>query len=174
MILMTSRLAMAMALLAAALVPQQCIAQYAYHSKSPFGPWEPIIIPTPPGVHLPPGAVWYGPHCKATAAAAPLDCGGNNPSPYVVDAEAGNMTGFAPGTVIIATTWSGNYSYDREAVRVRSAIVVGIAKNWSMPVELNPTSLFHLPHQNNWANFTNVYVQATHWLPCSLSNPCVL
>lgn len=107
------------------------LAQYAYHSKSPYGPWDPIMIATPPNVSWPPGAIWYGKHCNAAAAAKdggklnPLDCGGNNPSPYIIDSEAAVDTGFAAGTVVIATTWQGNYSYGGEAPRMRSAMVVG-------------------------------------------------
>jgi hypothetical protein len=152
------------------------LSQYAYHSKSPYGPWAPIKIKTPKGVNFPEGAIWFGPYCRYPSSNAsklmPLNCGGNNPSPYLVDSEASAMTGYSPGTVIIATTWSANYSYDGETMRRRGSIVVGIAKNWTMPVDLNPTSLFHLPLQNEWANFTNVSGQDV-WRGWGYEDPLV-
>lgn len=158
-------------------------AQYAYHSPSPYGPWAPIEVTTAENnVKLPPGDIWWGPHCnKASGGGAvdpakdALDCGGNstwpalalpsspgaplpvaprvdvivmpasltrlggnNPSPYIIDHEAAGMTGLGPGTVVIATTWAANYSYDGEPARPRGSITVGICKNWSSACDLNP------------------------------------
>lgn len=74
-------------------------AQYAYHSASPYGPWSPVRVATPNGVQLPPGDIWFGPHCQRTkgdpaAPINPLSCGGNNPSPYFVTHETAAATGF--------------------------------------------------------------------------------
>jgi hypothetical protein len=93
--------------------------QYAYHSASPHRPWVPITVATPvEGVALPAGDIWYGPHCQGaianSSAVNPLSCGGNKPSPYFIDREAAAATGFAPGTVVLATTWTANQSYDSE------------------------------------------------------------
>ena len=132
---------MLLALLAAALLPSVS-TQYAYHSPSPFGPWAPIQVSTGTlGLTLPPGDIWFGPHCakqRNSSALNPLACGGNNPSPYFIDHEAATATGFAPGTVVIATTWSANYSYDAEPPRARSSISVGVCKNWSSACDIHP------------------------------------
>jgi hypothetical protein len=74
-------------------------AQYAYHSASPYGPWSPVRVATPKGVNLPPGDIWFGPHCQRTGGDPsgpinPLSCGGNNPSPYFVTRETAAATGF--------------------------------------------------------------------------------
>jgi hypothetical protein len=126
-------------------------SQYAYHSKSPDGPWAPINVATgDPSVTLPPGDIWFGPNCQRKGNSStfdPLACGGNNPSPYFVDQEAAAATGFAAGTVIIATTWSANQSYDGEPQRTRSSISVGICKSWKDACDIHPQSLFHFPHQ---------------------------
>ena len=135
-------------------------SQYAYHSASPYGPWRPVEVATGiAGLTPPPGDIWYGPHCAAGKMANfssrdPLSCGGNNPSPYFIDHEVAAATGFAPGTVIIATTWSSNQSYDGEPSRRRSSISVGICRNWSSACDIHPQALFHFPHQNEWQNFS--------------------
>jgi hypothetical protein len=138
-------------------------SQYAYHSASPYGPWKPVQVVaagTAAGLTLPPGDIWYGPHCATKAANSssldPLSCGGNNPSPYFIDHEAAAATGFAPGTVIIGTTWSANQSYDGEPSRRRSSISVGICRNWSSACDIHPQTLFHFPHQNEWQNFSAI------------------
>eukprot|EP01052_Picozoa_sp_SAG31_P056380 SAG31_NODE_16112_length_722_cov_1.149278_2_plen_114_part_01 len=94
-----------------------------------------------------PALLRYGPNCQksqhGSPSSSPLSCGGNNPSPYIVDHEVAEPTGLAPGTVVIATTWS-------------TGIVVGICKNWTSACDVNPQPLFLLPHQNEWSNFTNI------------------
>ena len=61
-----------------------CRSQYLHHSRSPFGPWVPVV---PQG-------------CTESTGVWP-NGGGNNPSPYIVDAEASALTGLPASTVVV-------------------------------------------------------------------------
>ena len=115
-----------------------CSAQYLHHSRSPFGPWLPVV---PEGCTESTG-VW--PHG-----------GGNNPSPYIVDAEASALTGLPTGTVVIITTCNqGNRSHPSPNALLRAYMCVGIAQTWRHPVILNTSIMWALPDQNAYQNIS--------------------
>ena len=119
---------------------QRCGAQYLHHSRSPFGPWLPVV---PQGCTESTG-VW--PHG-----------GGNNPSPYIVDAEAGALTGLSANTVVIITTCNqGNRTSPSADPALSAYMCVGLAQTWRHPVILNTTIMWRLPDQNAYANISVV------------------
>ena len=107
----------------AAMVAQ---GQLLHHSRSPDGPWLPVI---PPGCNGSTG-IWR-------------DGGGGNQSPFFITEAVSNLTGL-PNNSIVAITLFSNYPHGQPSrnATLNAYMAVGIAKTCPDPMVINPTPLF--------------------------------
>jgi hypothetical protein len=100
--------------------------QLLHHSRSPDGPWLPVI---PRGCNGSTG-IWR-------------DGGGGNQSPFFITEAVSKLTGL-PNNSIVAITMFSNHPHGQPSrnATLNAYMAVGIAKTWRDPMVINPTPLF--------------------------------
>jgi hypothetical protein len=97
-------------------------AQLLHHSRSPYGPWEPVV---PAGCNASTG-IWR-------------DGGGNNQSPFYITKAVAGLTGLPVDSLVAITTHNN------------SVFGLGLAKNWTSPMLLQRRPLrFANPQTVAW------------------------